>query len=228
MSPLLALKTEQRKRRGKKVPTPGADTWAPPGSNEEMGRRSLKRMPRRRRAEPGPTFRSTASANPQVISKVRERLAGPQPGVRLLAPSLALEPAKGRASFRLIDFSPPSQLDRAAAQVKHLVANGNLSDEDLISTARTLRDAVKSELHSDPPMADVCLVMADALTFTSVAELPSGALDALREGLAALAKARGGQEDARCVFSRLMKEGWRVTPAYDESEFAAWAKSLGN
>jgi hypothetical protein len=89
-----------------------------------------------------------------------------------------------------------------------------------------LRDALKGELYSDPPMADVCLVLADALTFTLPDDLRPGALDALSEGLMALAKPRGDQGDARRLFAYLVETGWRVTPTYDEDDLAVWADKI--
>ena len=75
-------------------------------------------------------------------------------------------------------------------------------------------------------MADVCLVIADALTFTSQDNLQPSSLAVLTSALGALAKPRGEEADRRHIFSELIEAGWRVTPSYDEGELAAWVEQM--
>lgn len=174
-------------------------------------------------------FRSLAPTNDQVISKIQGRLARPRRGESERVPILLFPPIKQKAQAAPApEVSASALLDRTAAEVKRLASSGQPTDEDFIRVARTLRETMKSELHKDPPMADVCLVVADALTFTSPAELQPGALSVLGTALQALGKPRGEQGDERLIFSQFIKAGWRVTPAYDESELMAWIEKMSS
>jgi hypothetical protein len=229
MPPALAEKVEKRNRHREPKALGAADVWATPDLDFSKSLHAFKQQMRRHgsRAEGGQKFRSPALKNDVVISKIRARRDRPRRGW-VEGPSilpLIRFKQEQQASARV---SGSSLLDRTAAEVKRLAGAEQPSDEDFIRVARILREAMKNELHSDPPMADVCLVVADALTFTSPSDLQPGALRVLDSALQALGKPRGEEGDEGRIFSQLIDGGWRVTPAYDETELAAWIADIGS
>jgi hypothetical protein len=226
MAPSLVLKDEHRSRRRGRSEISAADIWSSPGVDFKKPRRRVKRGWHNYRdtSKTGATFRSPSLPNDEVISKIQGRLGIQAPDE---ARMLVVFPVKGQA-VAAVETSAPNAIDRAASEVKRLARSEQPSDEDFIRVARALREAIKSELYSDPPMADLCLVVADALTFTSAADLRPSALAVLSNALGALAKPKADQNDRRSVFSELIRAGWRVTPAYDEDELAAWVEQMGS
>jgi hypothetical protein len=232
MPPALAQKAEKRNRRREGRVGTATDAWAPPEFDLPKSRRALKRQMRRHSSPPvegGMGFRPSAERRDKAILKVRGRIPNPRLGESDRTPILFLPQIKPKNQVAAANASTPaSLLDRAAAEVKRLAGAENPSDEDFLRVARILRELMKEELYSDPPMADVCLVVADALTFTSPDDLRPGALGVLITALQALGKPRGEQGDERRIFSQFIEAGWRVTPAYDEGELAAWIDQLGS
>src|SRR5690349_22909443 len=179
MPPALAQKVEKRNRRRELSAGRSVDAWAPPGFDFDNSRRAFKRQMRQHGfpLEDGPGFRSSVLRRDSSISKVRGRLPNPLLGETDRSSTFLLPQVRPKRQVAAQKVAPPvSLLDRAAAEVKRLAGAGNPSDEDFIRVARVLRELMKKELYSDPPMADVCLVVADALTFTSPEHLGPGAL----------------------------------------------------
>jgi hypothetical protein len=159
-----------------------------------------------------------------MVEKVRQRFGEKESALPREFVLIGSSSVRRQARMRG-EASTPAPLDKAAAQLKQLIGKRDIADEDFIRAARSLRQAMKAELHSDPPMADVCLVMADALTFSAPDKLDTGAFRVLAAALSVLVKPQADAADARQLFSGLVQNGWQLTPAFSEDEFLNWAEN---
>lgn len=220
--PLAELKSSLT--NGRKSIDFGVDTWAPKEAASFTKHKSFQRLQRRPKGA-GPSFGFSSTETGDLGRRIRNKYSGPKrqhQGLYFLLDSLATSSVRSPQ----VSVVPPSSLDRAAAHLKQIADGRHASDEDFVSAARLLRAALKEELHSDPPMADACLVLADALMFTSADQVQRDGLGVLNEGLVALTRPRGQAQDARKLFSLLIKAGWKVTPEYDVDDLNRWLESL--
>ena len=223
MPPALAQKSEQLAKRRKVPPEAGAlDRWGPPEPRFRPSTR-FKRQGRHKADDSGPRFGSSAAASGLVLKKARRRRD--ERHVRSERNFLPLPSPMGLGARQGKPSSPPP-LDRAIIQLKRLTNNQEAEDEDFVKAARATREAMKAALHSDPPMADVCLVISDALTFSVPEKLTPRALGTLASVLPTLIASRADDADPRRVFSSLLQAGWQMTPEFGDEEFVAWAEEI--